>query len=94
VNNDVARAASLFAVALLPAAAGITGNAYLHPDRFAAGFHTAAFIAAALCGAGGLLAAVGLRNPARAVRARQAAKRPLLSCALDAPPHAARDGRR
>ena len=94
VNNDVARAASLFAVALLPAAAGITGDAYLHPDRFAAGFHTAAFIAAALCGAGSLLAAVGLRNPTRAVRAGRAAKRQLLSCALDAPPHAARDGGR
>ena len=31
VNNDVARAAALIAVALLPAAGGLTGDAYLHP---------------------------------------------------------------
>jgi hypothetical protein len=30
VNNDVARATSLIAVAVLPAAAGLTGTAYLH----------------------------------------------------------------
>jgi len=91
VNNDVARAASLFAVALLPAAAGITGGAYLHPDRFASGFHTAAFVAAVLCGAGALLAAVALRNPPRAAAT---AERPLRSCGLDAPPQAVRTGGR
>ena len=31
VNNDVARAAGLIAVAMLPALAGITGESYLHP---------------------------------------------------------------
>jgi hypothetical protein len=31
VNNDVARTAALIAVAVLPAAAGLTGTAYLHP---------------------------------------------------------------
>ena len=31
VNNDVARTASLIAVAVLPALAGITGDGYLHP---------------------------------------------------------------
>ena len=31
INNDVARAASLIAVAVLPAAAGLTGASYLHP---------------------------------------------------------------
>jgi hypothetical protein len=36
VNNDVARFG-----ALLPALAGITGSAYLHPDALAAGFRTA-----------------------------------------------------
>ncbi len=86
VNNDVARAGSLLAVALLPAAGGITGDAYLHPDRFSAGFHTASLIAAALCVAGGALAAVAIRNPSRAERARRAPRRHLLHCALDAPP--------
>jgi hypothetical protein len=31
VSNDVARAASVITVAVLPAAAGLTGAAYLHP---------------------------------------------------------------
>jgi hypothetical protein len=34
VNNDVARTASLLAVAILPAAAGLTGVSYLHPIQF------------------------------------------------------------
>src|SRR5439155_26864939 len=63
VNNDVARAAGLIAVAVLPAAAGITGAAYLHPDLFSAGFHTASLIAGGLCVLGGLLAALIIRNP-------------------------------
>ena len=37
VNNDVARAAGLLAVAILPAAAGLTGSSYLHPEEFSAG---------------------------------------------------------
>ncbi len=41
VNNDVARAAALIAVALLPAAGGLTGNSYRDPPVFSAGFHTA-----------------------------------------------------
>lgn len=63
VNNDVARAASLIAVAVFPAAAGITGEAYLHAARFSVGFHHAALLAAGLCALGGLLAAVTIRNP-------------------------------
>jgi len=88
VNNDVARAAALIAVALLPAAGGLTGDAYQHPAVFSAGFHTASLIAGGLCVAGGVLAAVTIRNPSRATAAAVAAKRhgPLLHCALDAPP--------
>jgi predicted MFS family arabinose efflux permease len=62
INNDVARTASLIAVAVLPAAAGITGESYLHPAQFASGFRTAMFIGAAVCAAGGLLAAFTIRN--------------------------------
>ncbi len=65
VNNDVARAAALIAVALLPAAGGITSGAYRHAAQFSAGFHTASLISAALCLAGGALAAVIIRNPRR-----------------------------
>jgi hypothetical protein len=86
-NNDVARAASLIAVAVLPAAAGLTGDAYLHQQAFSAGFRTAMLIAAGLCVAGGALAALTIRNPPRAARpAPVAARCPAVHCALDAPP--------
>ena len=86
VNNDVARAASLIAVAVLPPAAGLTGTAYLHAARFSAGFGTASLISAGLCLAGGALAAVTIRNPRPKAGT---APQHLLHCALDAPPSAA-----
>ena len=64
VNNDVARLASLVAVAVLPSAAGLEGLAYLHPDRFSRGFHAAAVVCALCCAAGGLLALATIRNDA------------------------------
>jgi EmrB/QacA subfamily drug resistance transporter len=64
VNNDVARAAGLLAVAVLPVAAGISGAGALDPGRFDEGFHMAVLIAAALCAAGGLISWFGIRNPA------------------------------
>jgi EmrB/QacA subfamily drug resistance transporter len=64
VNNDVARAAALIAVAVLPAAAGITGDTYRDPVALAAGFHTAVLGAAVACALGGVLAAATIRNPA------------------------------
>jgi hypothetical protein len=85
VNNDVARAASLIAVAVLPAAAGLTGTSYLHPAEFTAGFHRASLIAAGLCVIGGVLAAVFIRNP-RPARVEAAAAPGPLHCSLDAPP--------
>lgn len=83
VNNAVARAASLIAVALLPAIAGITGDSYLHPARFSSGFHVAVLVAAAFCGLGAALAVLTIRNPVR--RPSPAVPR-RWSCALDAPP--------
>ncbi|GAA3288908.1 DHA2 family efflux MFS transporter permease subunit [Dactylosporangium vinaceum] len=62
VNNDVARAAGLIAVAVLPAAAGITSAAYADPALLSAGFHRAVLICALLCVVAGLLAAVTIRN--------------------------------
>jgi EmrB/QacA subfamily drug resistance transporter len=58
VNNDIARAAGLLAVAVLPGLAGITPHAYQHPAELSAGFHHAVLIAAGLCALGGLLSAV------------------------------------
>ena len=86
INNDVARAGSLIAVAVLPAAAGLTGAAYLHRDAFSAGFQMASFIAAGLCVLGGVLAAVTIRNPGQAAKAAgPSAQRPVLHCGLDCP---------
>jgi EmrB/QacA subfamily drug resistance transporter len=84
VNNDVARAAGLIAVAVLPALAGITGDSYLHPAALAHGFKMAAIMAAVFCAAGGVLAAVTIRNPSHA---RCVETTPTEShCALEAPP--------
>jgi EmrB/QacA subfamily drug resistance transporter len=83
VNNDVARAAGLIAVAVLPVAAGITGDSYLHPVMLAHGFRVAAVMSAVFCAAGGVLAALTIRNP----REREApAASHDTSCGLEAPP--------
>jgi len=87
VNNDVARAAGLIAVAVLPAAAGLTGSSYLHPEEFSAGFRTASFISGALCLLAGVLAVLTIRNPRRAA-APAAEPVSQFHCGLDAPPPA------
>jgi EmrB/QacA subfamily drug resistance transporter len=84
VNNDVARAAGLIAVAVLPVAAGLTGDSYLHPAALAHGFRISVLIAAAFCAAGGLLAALTIRNPGRAARDQSCPRGS--HCGLDAPP--------
>src|SRR3954454_16883783 len=50
--NDVARAAGLIAAAVLPVAAGITGDDYLDPAAVQGGLQAAALIAATFCAAG------------------------------------------
>ncbi len=64
VNNVVARAAGLLAVAVLPLLTGLTGAAALSPAPLASGFRTAMLISAAASAAGGVLAALTIRNPA------------------------------
>jgi hypothetical protein len=91
VNNDVARVAGLIAVAVLPVAAGITGESYLHPAELTQGFQNAVLIAAIACAAGGVLAFATIRNPPRPQRqpgqpAPQSTVQPGLHCGLDAPP--------
>jgi EmrB/QacA subfamily drug resistance transporter len=85
VNNDVARIAALLAVAVLPVVAGITGDAYLQPDVLLSGFREAVLISAALCLAGGLLAALTITNPTGGTGPPRPHDREL-HCALDAPP--------
>ena len=85
VNNDVARLGGLIAVAILPALAGVTGRSYLAPHALAAGFRRAMLMAGIWCAFGGVVAAVGVRNPGPR-RAEEAVRH----CALDAPPATAR----
>ena len=87
VNNTVARAASLLAVAVLPLAAGLTGVAGLAPSELAHGFRTAMYIAGATCVAGGILAVLTIRNPAR-LPAKDAEPKCPFSCGVTVPPPA------
>jgi EmrB/QacA subfamily drug resistance transporter len=82
VNNAVARAAGLIAVAVLPALAGLTGAAYLDPQVFSAGFHRAALISAGLTALGGLLGWITLAERAQTY----AEHTDQYHCAVDAPP--------
>lgn len=93
VNNDVARTASLIAVAVLPVVAGITGDAYTHPAALTRGFHEAVVISAVAAACGGLLAAATIRHPQtrHPERARPSPPSPADSlecfhCGLEAPP--------
>lgn len=61
VNNAVARAAGLLAVAVVPALAGISGADYADPGAFDAGFRITMLIAAGLLLGAAILAAVGIR---------------------------------
>ena len=93
INNDVARAAGLIAVATLPLVAGITGHAALDPDILSAGFRTAMWIAATLVAAGGALSYLTIRDTPAAVEVL-ATSAPIpahhVSCPLDAPPRGVR----
>jgi EmrB/QacA subfamily drug resistance transporter len=82
VNNDVARTAGLFAVATLPALAGITNADFGDASAFSSGFQTAMLIAAAVIAAGGVLAALTIRRDP----AVEVVVEPTSYCALDAPP--------
>ena len=86
VNNDVARTASLIPVAVLPAAAGLSGSAYLHAARFSPGFHTASLISAGLCLIGGAVAAATIRSPGPAEPHAPAPPGQNYHCGLDGPP--------
>jgi EmrB/QacA subfamily drug resistance transporter len=67
VNNAVARAASLIAVAAIPVIVGLTGDTYTEPARFLVAFREAIWICVGLLAAGGVLAALTIRRDTLAV---------------------------
>jgi EmrB/QacA subfamily drug resistance transporter len=62
VNNDVARTAGLFAVAVLPFLAGLGQASYVEPAAFLSGFRNAVMISAGLCVVGSAVSFFALRE--------------------------------
>jgi hypothetical protein len=58
VNNAVARVAGLIAIAVLPAAAGISASG----TGLEEGYRVSLLMASGLCAVGGIIAAVGFRT--------------------------------
>ena len=93
VNNAVARAAGLLAVAVLPAAAGLGGADYADAAAFEEGFRTALVLAAVLLAVGAALAAAlvprSVQVPAPAPEPALTVPPPrtaLRHCPVDGPP--------
>jgi EmrB/QacA subfamily drug resistance transporter len=88
INNVVARAAGLLAVAVLPLLAGLTGAAALSATELASGFRTAMLISAIIAAGGGVLAAATIRNPSRTPASVEAAEEeePTWHCGVSGPP--------
>lgn len=72
INNAVARAGSLLAVAALPVVAGLSGDAYLNPAAMTSGYQASMVACAALMAAGGVTSWFGLGPRPETVRNREA----------------------
>jgi EmrB/QacA subfamily drug resistance transporter len=86
VNNAVARAAGLFAVAAVPPLVGLTGNAYREPATFNDGFHTAMVVSAALLVAGAILSYLTVHGNVLATAPKHAEPECRSHCAVGSPP--------
>lgn len=72
VNNAVARAGSLLAVAALPVVAGMSGESYLDPAAMTSGYRISITACAVLMAAGGVTSWFGLGPRDQPVRNREA----------------------
>ena len=72
VNNAVARAGSLLAVAALPLLVGLSGEDYQVPSAFAVGYRSAMLWCAGLLVVSGVFSWLTIRNPEPAARTADA----------------------
>lgn len=86
VNNALARAGGLLAVAVLPGLAGISGADYADPSAFSDGFRVAVLISSGLMVAAAALALVGIRRGSARPHDERIAVENCTHCALAAPP--------
>lgn len=88
VNNAIARAAGLLAVAGLPLAVGLSGVGERAPAAFAGGFRAAMAVCAGLLAAGGVLSAVAIDNTVLRAGARTPVAQPecRVACPVASPP--------
>lgn len=86
VNNAVARAAQLLAVAVVPVIVGLTGDAFTDPAVLEAGFARAMLISGGVVAVGGLVAAVVIDRRPDDRAATQALEAVGGHCDLHAPP--------
>jgi EmrB/QacA subfamily drug resistance transporter len=88
VNNTVARAAGLFAVAGLPAAVGLTAAHYSSPVLFASGFRSALIVCAVLLAAGAVVSFLAIDNSVLKAEPDRTVPEPecRMNCPVGAPP--------